>query len=79
VVERLDLSGFEQACAAEGGALHAPELMLRIWLYGYALGITSARQLERRLVEDLPLRYLAGGAHVDNWALSVFRRLHARP
>jgi hypothetical protein len=52
--------------------------MLSVWLYAYALGITSARQLERRLVEDLPLRYLSGGARVDNWALSAFRRRHAR-
>jgi transposase len=78
VVERLDLSGFERAYAAEGGALYAPELMLSVWLYAYATGITSARQLERRLVEDLPLRYLAAGARVDNWALSAFRRRHAR-
>jgi transposase len=77
VVERLDLSRFEQAYGAEGGALYAPELMLGVWLYAYALGITSARQLERRLVEDLALRYLAGGARVDNWALSAFRRRHA--
>jgi transposase len=78
VVERLDLSGFAQAYAAEGGALYAPELMLSVWLYAYATGITSARQLERRLVEDLPLRYLAAGARVDNWALSAFRRRHQR-
>jgi transposase len=78
VVERLDLSGFAQSYAAEGGALYAPELMLSVWLYAYATGITSARQLERRLVEDLPLRYLAAGARVDNWALSAFRRRHAR-
>jgi transposase len=78
VVERLDLSGFERAYGAEGGALYAPELMLSVWLYAYATGITSARQLERRLVEDLPLRYLAAGARVDNWALSAFRRRHAK-
>src|ERR1700678_2607692 len=77
VVQRLDLGDFERAYSAEGGALYAPELMLGVWLYAYALGITSARQLERRLVEDLPLRYLAGGARVDNWALSAFRRRHA--
>jgi transposase len=76
VVERLDLSGFDQAYAAEGGLLYAPDLMLSVWLYAYATGITSARQLERRLVEDLPLRYLAAGARVDNWALSAFRRRH---
>lgn len=78
VVDRLDLSGFEQAYAAEGGALYAPELMLSVWLYAYATGITSARQLERRLVEDLALRYLGAGARVDNWALSAFRRRHGR-
>jgi hypothetical protein len=47
-------------------------------LYGYALGITWARRIEQRLVEDLGFRYLAGGARVDNWALSQFRRRQGR-
>jgi hypothetical protein len=34
--------------------------------------------LERRIGEDLPLRYLAGGEHPDHWALSAFRRRHPR-
>jgi len=76
VVRRLDLTSFEKAYSEEGGALYAPELMLNVWLYGYALGITSARRIERRLVEDLAFRYLAGGARVDNWTLSEFRRRH---
>jgi hypothetical protein len=42
------------------------------------LGITSARQIEQRLVEDLAFRYLAAGERVDNWALSAFRRRHSR-
>jgi transposase len=78
VVERLDMSGFEQSYSSEGGELYAPELMLGVWLYAYALGITSARQVERRMVEDLAFRYLAGGERVDNWALSAFRRRHSR-
>ena len=78
VVARLDMSGFEQAYSEEGGALYAPQLMLSVWLYAYALGITSARRLEQRLVEDLAFRYLAGGERVDNWALSAFRRRHGR-
>jgi hypothetical protein len=52
--------------------------MLGVWLYAYSLGITSARQVERRLVEDLAFRYLAAGERVDNWALSAFRRRHGR-
>ena len=78
VIERLDMSVFEQSYSAEGGELYAPQLMLAVWLYAYALGITSARQVERRLVEDLPFRYLASGERVDNWALSAFRRRHSR-
>ena len=78
VIERLDMSAFEQSYSTEGGELYAPQLMLGVWLYAYALGITSARQVERRLVEDLAFRYLAAGARVDNWALSAFRRRHGR-
>jgi transposase len=78
VIERLDISVFEQSYSTEGGELYAPQLMLAVWLYAYALGVTSARLVERRLVEDLAFRYLAGGARIDNWALSAFRRRHSR-
>jgi transposase len=78
VVARLELQEFEQAYSEEGGSLYAPELMLKVWLYAYALGVTSARRLEQRVREDLAFRYLAGGATPDNWALSAFRRRHAR-
>jgi hypothetical protein len=72
------MSVFEQSYSVEGGELYAPQLMLGVWLYAYALGITSARQVQRRLVEDLAFRYLAAGERVDNWALSAFRRRHSR-
>jgi transposase len=78
VIEHLDMSVFERSYSPEGGELYAPELMLGVWLYAYALGVTSARQVERRLVEDLAFRYLAAGERVDNWALSAFRRRHGR-
>ena len=57
------MSVFEQCYSIEGGEL-----------YAYALGLTSARQVERRVAEDLAFRYLAGGERLDNWALSAFRR-----
>jgi transposase len=77
-VEHLDLGRFEQEYSEEGGALYCPGLMLKVWLYAYAVGMTSARRLEQRIREDLALRYLAGGAQPDNWALSAFRRRHGR-
>lgn len=77
-VEHLDVRSFEQAYGDEGGTLYCPALMLKVWLYAYAVGITSARRLEQRIGEDLGLRYLAGGGRPDNWALSAFRRRHGR-
>jgi transposase len=78
VVERLDLSRFHESYAVEGGQLYHPSLLLKVWLYAYALGITSSRRVERRVVEDLAFRYLAGGAEPDYWALNAFRKRHAR-
>src|ERR1700721_40055 len=77
VVRQLDLSVFTQSYSPEGGMLYAPELMLGVWLYAYATGMPPARPLSQRWGEDLALRFLAGGARVDNWALSGFRRRHA--
>jgi transposase len=53
VVEGLDLREFENAYSDEGGELYAPSLMLKVWLYAYALGMTGARGLEQRIREDL--------------------------
>lgn len=77
VVERLDLGRFHAGYSEEGGSLYHPSLMLKLWLYGYALGLTSSRRLEQRVREDLAFRYLAGGARPDYWALNAFRKRHA--
>jgi transposase len=78
VVEKLDLSTFEKAYVEEGAPAYAPALMVKVWLYAYALQITSSRRLEQRIKEDLGFRYLAGGAKPDYWALNDFRRRHGR-
>jgi len=52
--------------------------MVKVWLYAYALGVTSSRRLEQRIREDLAFRYLAGGATPDHWTLNEFRRQHRR-
>jgi transposase len=78
MVAKLNLEPFEQEYSDEGGQLYHPALMLSVWLYAYATGTTAGRELERRIQEDLPLRYLAGGEQPDHWALSAFRRRHPR-
>lgn len=77
-VERLDLSALEQEYVEEGRAAYHPALLLKVWLYGYVLGITSSRRLEQRVKEDLAFRYLAAGAGPDHWTLNDFRRRQGR-
>jgi transposase len=43
VVERLDLSRFEEGYGEEGRRAYAPALMIKVWLYAYALQVTSSR------------------------------------
>jgi transposase len=77
-VERLNLEEFEQGYSEEGHPAYHPALLLKVWLYAYALGVTSSRRLEQRIREDLAFRYLAGGAQPDYWALNEFRKRHRR-
>jgi transposase/IS5 family transposase len=77
-VEKLDLGEFEQGYSDEGHPAYHPALLLKVWLYAYALGVTSSRRLEQRIREDLAFRYLAGGAQPDFWTLNEFRKGHGR-
>jgi hypothetical protein len=42
-----------------------PKTLLGVLLYGYAIGVRSSRQLQRRCIEDLALRVLAGNQTPD--------------
>ena len=78
VVAKLNLQTFRDEYGEEGGPAYAPEMLISVWLYAYALGVTSSRRLEQRIREDLAFRYLAGGAAPDHWTLNTFRRRHGR-
>lgn len=77
-VAKLNLSAFRDDYGEEGGQAYAPEMMVSVWLYAYALGVTSSRRLEQRIREDLAFRYLAGGASPDHWTLNDFRQRHTK-
>lgn len=78
VVEGWDLSEFEAAYSDAGGqSPYDPRLMLKVWLYAFALNVRTTRKLEQRVREDLGFRFLAGGAAPDHKTLSEFHRRHA--
>src|SRR5580700_7340797 len=78
VVAKLNLNAFRDEYGVEGGQAYAPEMLISVWLYAYALGVTASRRLEQRIREDLAFRYLAGGAAPDHWTLNGFRRRHGQ-
>src|SRR5260370_37509353 len=78
-VEKLDLREFEQGYADEGHPAYHPALLLKAWLYAYALVVTSSRRPEQTLPGGLALRYLAGAAQPDVFRLDEFCTRHGHP
>jgi transposase len=78
VVEKQDLSTWEAAYGEEGQRPYHPALLLKVLLYGFALGVRSSRKMEQRIREDLGFRYLAGGAEPDHKTICEFQRRHGR-
>lgn len=77
VVESWDLQEFVEAYSEAGGqSPYDPRLMLKVWLYAFALNVRTTRKLEQRIQEDLGFRFLAGGAAPDHKTLSEFQRRH---
>jgi transposase len=76
MIEGLNLSRFDEAYSEEGQKAYNPRLMLKLWLYGFAVNVRSTRKLERRVQEDLGFRFLAGGLRPDHKTLSEFLRRH---
>jgi transposase len=77
LVGELDLGPFLAAHdEPRGMPPYHPALMLKVLLYGYAVGVTSSRKLEERLRSDVGFMFLAGGARPDHKTISEFRRRH---
>lgn len=78
LVERLDLQHFKAESSEQGRPGYPPQLLLKVWLYAYALGVTSSRRIEQRLHEDLGFRLLGGNLKPDHWTLNEFRKRHPK-
>lgn len=79
LVAGLDLSGIEgviHAKDARGNRPYDPRMMTALVLYGYCVGVTSSRRLERATHEDVAFRVLSGDQHPDHTAISTFRKQH---
>jgi len=77
-VTRLDLSDFYDRHRDDGWGRAAfdPAMMVTLLLYAYALGVRSAREIERRVSDDVAMRVITAGEHPDHSTISRFRTRH---
>jgi transposase len=74
VIAMLDLSAIYAGYAPVGGEAYAPELLLGLLFYGYAIGVFSSRKIEKATYESIPFRFIAGGWHPDHDTIANFRK-----
>lgn len=79
VVAELDLKEIFQSYARKDGrgqSAYHPEMMVRVLLYGYAVGTRSSRAIEKATYEDVAFRYLSADQHPDHDSIAAFRKEH---
>jgi transposase len=74
----LDLSAFYARHRPDGWgrAAYDPKMMVALLIYAYATGTRSSRKIEKRLVEDVALRFIAANETPDHATVARFARDH---
>jgi transposase len=79
VCNELDLSAvyaeYERHDARGLSAYH-PLLLTRLLLYGYSIGVTSSRAIEKATYDNVAFRYLSADQHPDHDTIASFRQEH---
>ena len=78
-VDVLDLGAIYRASETgddRGRAGYHPAMMVKLLVYGYCIGLTSSRRIERATYEDVAFRVLAGDQHPDHDCIAAFRQRH---
>ena len=80
LVEQLDLSAIYAVYEQDlrGQPPYDPRLMTKLLVYGYCVGVFSARKIEQRVVEDVGFRVLAAGNAPDFRTIADFRKIHRK-
>lgn len=76
-VERLDVAalGFEHARPARTGRPpYAPQVLIKLYLYGYLNRVHTARNLERETIRNMEVIWLLKRLHPDHKTIAEFRR-----
>jgi transposase len=79
-VAELDLEAFYAAYRSDGwgAAAHDPQMMVALLIYAYAIGVRSARGIERRCRDDVAFRVITANQVPDHATIARFRARHER-
>ena len=81
-IEKLELQqlGFTKAVIkTEGRPPFAPQVLLKLYLYGYLNKIRSSRKLEKECMRNIELQWLLQNLQPNYHTIADFRKLHAQP
>ncbi len=79
-IDKLDLEklGFSKSIhKSEGRPPYAPQVLLKLYLYGYLNKIRSSRKLERECSRNIELQWLLQNLQPNYHTIADFRKLHA--
>lgn len=78
IIEKLDLSAFEDSHRADGqgGAAYPPPNLVALLLYCYSKGIRSSRRIEQACWDDMGCRIITANRRVDHSTVARFVRRH---
>jgi transposase len=74
VVDELDIKDIEDSYSDLGCHAYHPQMLLKVILYGYCIGIRSSRRIQKEIREDLVFMWLAGQQEPDFRTISDFRK-----
>jgi transposase len=80
-IDKLDLQklGFTNAILkTEGRPAFAPQVLLKLYLYGYLNKIRSSRKLEKECSRNIELQWLLQNLLPNYHTIADFRKLHAQ-
>jgi transposase len=81
-IDKLDLQklGFTHTIhKSEGRPPYAPQVLLKLYLYGYLNKIRSSRKLEKECTRNIELQWLLQNLQPNYHTIADFRKLHAVP
>jgi transposase len=81
-IDKLDLQklGFSKLVhKTEGRPAYAPQVLLKLYLYGYLNKLRSSRKLEKECIRNIELQWLLQNLMPNYHTIADFRKLHAQP